>query len=395
MQAAHSKKAQQRMKKHMRAEEEEQKKSEELMQQKANEKLEAKKAKEEEERKQIAEERKAQRLSKQKEAQAKKEAAEKSKPKEDKPAPEKNAQAEKPDLKKKKEKPNTPRAEKKEKPEKVEKVYRPKTAATEAPKGEVKIDGIQIEEALFAPPESKPKAAESLKKVKAPKTEEKIAESPKVTSETASKSAKKTEEPKVEKQVADKKQKQDKKYQKKEKSEKSQEEQKTPAVTQEVKPVSVSSKSSMNRPVVSAGSSSEIESLQKLLLAKEKEIGGLKRHIDKQDKKLDEQTKQNQEMKADLETQAKSDTLKKSIADLNDKLRKQTALNRLQASQILEFEQALWQAAKQKDEAEERMYDYIQNNTSGSAPNPAGGDDDLLQSTNQDLRIKSVQIREL
>lgn len=221
-------------------------------------------------------------------------------------------------------------------------------------------------------------------------------ESPKVTaaSETTSKSAKKTEEPKVDKQQADKKQKQDKKYQKKEKSEKSVEEQKT-AVTQEVKPVSVSSKSSVNRLVVGAGSSSEIESLQKLLLAKEKEIGGLKRHIDKQDKKLDEQSKQNQQMKADLETQAKSDTLKKSIADLNDKLRKQTALNRLQASQILEFEQALWQAAKQKEEAEERMYDYIQNNTSGSAPNPAGGDDDLLQSTNQDLRIKSVQIREL
>jgi len=117
-------------------------------------------------------------------------------------------------------------------------------------------------------------------------------ESPKVTaaSETTSKSAKKTEEPKVDKQQADKKQKQDKKYQKKEKSEKSVEEQKT-AVTQEVKPVSVSSKSSVNRLVVGAGSSSEIESLQKLLLAKEKEIGGLKRHIDKQDKKLDEQTK--------------------------------------------------------------------------------------------------------
>jgi len=132
-----------------------------------------------------------------------------------------------------------------------------------------------------------------LKKVKAPKTEEKVVESPKVTSEPSSKSAKKTEEPKVEKAEADKKKKQDKKYQKKEKSEKSQEEQKTTAVTQEaVKPVSVSSKSSVTKPVVvSTGNSSEIESLQKLLLAKEKEIGGLKRHIDKQDKKLDEQTK--------------------------------------------------------------------------------------------------------
>ena len=45
-------------------------------------------------------------------------------------------------MKKKKEKPNTPRAVKKEKTEKFKKVYRPKTAASEGPKGEVKIDGI-------------------------------------------------------------------------------------------------------------------------------------------------------------------------------------------------------------------------------------------------------------
>ena len=95
----------------------------------------------------------------------------------------------------------------------------------------------------------------------------------------------------------EKKKKQEKKYQKKEKSEKSKEEPKTAAVAQEVKPVSVSSKSSVNRPVASLGTSAEIESLQKLLLAKEKEIGGLKRHIDKQDKKLDEQTKQNHPLK--------------------------------------------------------------------------------------------------
>jgi len=199
-------------------------------------------------------------------------------------------------LKKKKEKPNTPKGEKKEKvekkekPEKVEKVYRPKTAAPETPK-----EVIEIDDTLFGGPvnveEKKPKAAESLKKVKAPKTEEKVVESPKVTSETTSKSGKKTEEPKVEKPESDKKKKQEKKYQKKEKSEKSQEEPKTAAVAQEVKPVSVSSKSSVNRPVASLGTSAEIESLQKLLLAKEKEIGGLKRHIDKQDKKLDEQTK--------------------------------------------------------------------------------------------------------
>ena len=35
-------------------------------------------------------------------------------------------------------------------------------------------------------------------------------------------------------------------------------------------------------------------------------------------------------------------SLKKEVATLNQQLNRQTALNRLQASQILDFEQSLW-----------------------------------------------------
>lgn len=77
------------------------------------------------------------------------------------------------------------------------------------------------------------------------------------------------------------------------------------------------------------------------------------------------------------------------IADLNEKLRKQTALNRLQATQILEFEQALWQANKQVEEAQQKAYD-------SQAPDaPAGSTEELLSDANHENRVKSIQIREL
>jgi hypothetical protein len=77
------------------------------------------------------------------------------------------------------------------------------------------------------------------------------------------------------------------------------------------------------------------------------------------------------------------------VTSLNEKLRKQTALNRMQASQILEFEQALWQANRQREEAEQKLFDQ------SAAAAPGGSDESLIQDVNNELRIKSVQLREM
>lgn len=77
-------------------------------------------------------------------------------------------------------------------------------------------------------------------------------------------------------------------------------------------------------------------------MAKEKEIGKLQKHIDKQDAKADGLAKENGQLREQLKLSSEGDQLKKAVTALNEQLSKQTALNRLQASQILEFEQALW-----------------------------------------------------
>ena len=84
--------------------------------------------------------------------------------------------------------------------------------------------------------------------------------------------------------------------------------------------------------------SDEVASLQKLLMAKEKEIGKLQKHIDKQDTKADTLANENGQLKEQLKLSSEGDQLKQTVTSLNQQLSKQTALNRLQSSQILEFE---------------------------------------------------------
>ena len=51
--------------------------------------------------------------------------------------------------------------------------------------------------------------------------------------------------------------------------------------------------------------------------------------------------------------------LQSSFYSINDQLKQQVQLNRLQALQILELEQALWQAQKGHEEAEEKLDEYM------------------------------------
>ena len=133
----------------------------------------------------------------------------------------------------------------------------------------------------------------------------------------------------------------------------------------------------------------EIEALQQLLMAKEKEIGRLQKHIDKQDSKMTQITNENTQLKEQLTQSSSGSQLQQTVTTLNEKLRKQTALNRLQAGQILEFEQALWQANRQREEAEQKLFDQ------SAASAPGGQDESMLQDANNEHRIKSVQIREM
>ena len=89
--------------------------------------------------------------------------------------------------------------------------------------------------------------------------------------------------------------------------------------------------------------------------------------------------KENEQLKDQLKLSGDESHLKQTINSLNEQLSKQQQLNRLQAAQILEFEQSLWMAQRQRDEAEGR-----------SAPTAEG---DLTQS--HELRVKQIQIRDL
>lgn len=85
-----------------------------------------------------------------------------------------------------------------------------------------------------------------------------------------------------------------------------------------------------------------MKSMQQLLITKENEISKLQKHIDKQDTKSAALQKENSQLKEQLKLSSEDSTLKQTIAALNEQLSKQIALNRLQAGQILEFEQSLW-----------------------------------------------------
>lgn len=62
------------------------------------------------------------------------------------------------------------------------------------------------------------------------------------------------------------------------------------------------------------------------------------------------------------------------------------ALNRLQAAQVIELEESLWQANKAKDEAI---------SASNNAPDGPGNDDAALEKARNDVRVKHVQVRDL
>jgi len=96
--------------------------------------------------------------------------------------------------------------------------------------------------------------------------------------------------------------------------------------------------------VFTESQNAQILALQQMLLAKEKETVTLQRHIDKQDNKLESKAKENTALKEQLTLSSNENTMKQSFNNLNIQFKQQVQLNRLQASQILEFEQALWQA---------------------------------------------------
>jgi len=94
-------------------------------------------------------------------------------------------------------------------------------------------------------------------------------------------------------------------------------------------------------------------------------------------------------LKEQLKLSSDENKLKSTIAALNEQMTKQQTLNRLQASQILEFEQKLWKANKDRDEAENTLADF---KSGQSAPTPENEGDSNL---NQELRVKQVQLRDV
>lgn len=68
--------------------------------------------------------------------------------------------------------------------------------------------------------------------------------------------------------------------------------------------------------------------------------------FDKQEAKIAGQAKESDQLREQLKLSSDENTLKQAIQALNEQLTKQQNLNRLQASQILDFEQNLWKANK-------------------------------------------------
>ena len=116
-----------------------------------------------------------------------------------------------------------------------------------------------------------------------------------------------------------------------------------------------------------------------MVLAKDSEIMKLEINLEKKDGKIDGQAKEIAALKKQLAENAKGDALKEQVGTLNATLTKHKALTRLQATQIVEFEEALWNANKAKEDAEDRLLGA-----------PAGAD-----TANRDLRAKNFQLRDL
>lgn len=139
----------------------------------------------------------------------------------------------------------------------------------------------------------------------------------------------------------------------------------------ESKPVQVKSKpAKSNRSEAgnfpkSQSESKQVLTLQQMLLDKEKELVSLQKNIDKLEGKLNQKDKEYSDLKGTIDLSQNESKLKESFLTLNVQLKQQAQLNRLQASQILEFEHALWQAQKQREEAEEKLHEYMQ---SSAAP---------------------------
>ena len=116
-----------------------------------------------------------------------------------------------------------------------------------------------------------------------------------------------------------------------------------------------------------------------MVLAKDSEIMKLEIHLEKKDAKIDGQAKEIAALKKQLAENAKGDALKEQAASLSASLTKHQALAKLQATQIVEFEEALWTANKAKEDAEDKLLGA-----------PAGAD-----ASNRDLRAKNFQLRDL
>lgn len=99
----------------------------------------------------------------------------------------------------------------------------------------------------------------------------------------------------------------------------------------------------------------ESKLLQQMLLEKEKEIVSLQKNIDKLEFKMMNKEKENNELKGSINSSSNESELKMNYHNANMQLKQQVQLNRMQALQLLELEQALWQAEKGHEEAEEKL----------------------------------------
>lgn len=127
----------------------------------------------------------------------------------------------------------------------------------------------------------------------------------------------------------------------------------TKKMPKQLKNKSVLSDAKKEEPIKLATTESKL--LQQMLLEKEKEIVSLQKNIDKLEFKMMNKEKENNELKGSINSSSNESELKMNYHNANMQLKQQVQLNRMQALQLLELEQALWQAEKGHEEAEEKL----------------------------------------
>lgn len=228
-----------------------------------------------------------------------------------------------------------------------------------------------------------------------PKVEAKEAPAPKEAAAAPTPEAKPTDKPAAEKtEKAEKLKQPKKKADKKKDAEKSvaasdadQKENQQPATNVQAEAPKQAAKKEQKKAApksVSVASTDEVDKLRQLVLQKETEIHRLEVHLEKKEAKITEKGNEITQLKDQLASSAKGDELKQQVATLTASLNKQMALNRLQAAQVIELEESLWQANKAKDEA-----------LASTAPDGPGAEDAALEKARNDVRVKHVQVRDL